>query len=152
MSTTALSKLCNQRTNYRDKLADARQQLTRYERAYETLREFKTVVARSEEEFHAINSSKRNVLFGLEHKKTNSLVTSGYQMGMQATLVVQGSGKVGNVYTALLDAISDKIQSYSNIINGYDEDISFYENKIADLDEEIREMKEEKDESMREVK
>lgn len=152
MSTTALSKLYNQRTNYRDKLSDARQQLTRYERAYETLREFKTVVARSQEEFHAINSNKGNALFWVEHMKTNSLVTSRYQMGMQTTLVAQGNGKVGSVYTALLDAISDKIRSYSDIINGYDEDISFYENKIADLDEEIREIKEEKDGSMRGVK
>lgn len=149
MSTAAISRLYSQRTNYRDKLSDAQQQLTRYERAYETLREFKTVVVSSQEEFGSTNFNKRRSLFALDPTKPNSLATSGYQAGMKNVVVTLGNQKVGNVYAALLDAISAKLQSYSNTINGYENDISFYENKIADINEEIREMKEEKDGSMR---
>lgn len=137
MSVSVIPTLQNRRQTYVNKIANARNQITRCERAHDTLSAFKTTVTRSQEDFHSINSNKTNVLSGVESVKRNSITAQRYHTGMQNIFSGIGSRIIGVVYTVLLGSISVKLRSYTNSVIEYENDIADYERRIAEIDRQI---------------
>ena len=60
MSVSIVPALQTKRQNYVNKKNNARSQITKCERAYESLSNFKTTVSQAQEDFHEINSNAVN--------------------------------------------------------------------------------------------
>lgn len=137
MSGSSISALRAQRQGYVNQIADTRDEITRCERAYESLSSFKTTVSQSQEDFHSINESKVGVLSQIDSVKENSLVAQQYQAGMQNAIGKIGTGVVGMVYVFLLTSIAVKLQGYTAEISGYEATIASCQREIAELDRQI---------------
>lgn len=73
MSVSIVPVLQSKRQNYVNKKNNARNQITRCERAYESLSNFKTTVSQAQEDFHAINTNKTSILSEVANVKKNSI-------------------------------------------------------------------------------
>lgn len=142
MSVSLVSILQSKRQNYVIKKNNALSQISRYESAYESLNGFKPKVSRSQEEFHAVNSSKKSILAEVKKVKSNSLTAQKYYSGMKNIFSGIGSKVIGVVYTVLLASISAKLKNYASKINDYEDDVALYNRKITEIDKQIKEAKE----------
>lgn len=141
MSISAIPALQNKRQDYVNKATHARNQIVRCERAHETLSTFKTVVIQGQEDFHSINSSKSSILSDVESVKQNSIIAQRYHAGMSNVFSGIGNRIIGLVYSALIGAISARLQSYVTAVGDYEDDVEFYERKIREIDSQIEEMR-----------
>ena len=139
MSISIVPALQSIRQNYVNKKNNAGNQITRCERAYESLSRFKTTVSQAQEDFYAINTNKSSILSELANVKKNSITVQKYYSGMQNIFSGIGSKIIGVVYTVLLGSISTKLRSYANAVNDYEDDIALYDKKIAEIDRQIEE-------------
>ena len=137
MSVSIVPALQTKRQNYVNKKNNARSQITKCERAYESLSNFKTTVSQAQEDFHEINSNKSSILSEIASVKNNSITAQRYYSGMKNIFSGSGSKIIGVVYTVLLGSISAKLRSYTNAVNDYEDDISLYDRKIAEIDKQI---------------
>lgn len=137
MSVSVIPVLRSRRQNYVNKIANARNQITRCERAHETLSAFKMLVSKAQEDFYTINSNKESILSEVANVKNNSITAQRYCTGMKNIFLNIGSKIVGVVYIVLLSSISAKLRNYLKSVSDYEDDISFYERKIADIDRQI---------------
>lgn len=137
MSVSIVPALQTKRQNYVNKKNNARSQITKCERAYESLSNFKTTVSQAQEDFHEINSNKSSILSEIASVKNNSITAQRYYSGMKNIFSGIGSKIIGVVYTVLLGSISAKLRSYTNAVNDYEDDISLYDRKIAEIDKQI---------------
>ena len=137
MSVSIVPALQSKRQNYVNKKNNARSQITRCERAYESLSNFKTTVSQAKEDFHEINSNKSSILSEIANVKKNSITAQRYYSGMKNIFSGIGSKIIGVVYTVLLGSISAKLRSYANAVNDYEDDIFLYDRKIAEIDRQI---------------
>ena len=137
MSVSIVPALQTKRQNYVNKKNNARSQITKCERAYESLSNFKTTVSQAQEDFHEINSNKTRILSEIASVKNNSITAQRYYSGMKNIFSGIGSKIIGVVYTVLLGSISAKLRSYTNAVNDYEDDISLYDRKIAEIDKQI---------------
>lgn len=137
MNESIVPALQAKRQIYIAKKDNARKQITRCERAHESLSNFKTTVSQAQENFHAINSNKSSILSEVANVKQNSITAQKYHSGMQNIFSGIGSKIIGVVYTALLGSISIKLRSYANYVNNYEDDIALYDRKIAEIDRQI---------------
>ena len=137
MSVSIVPALQTKRQNYVNKKNNARSQITKCERAYESLSNFKTTVSQAQEDFHEINSNKSSILSEIASVKNNSITAQRYYPGMKNIFSGIGSKIIGVVYTVLLGSISAKLRSYTNAVNDYEDDISLYDRKIAEIDKQI---------------
>lgn len=139
MSVSIVPALQSNRQIYINKKINARSQITRCERAYESLSNFKTTVSQAQEDFYEINSNKSSILSEIANVKKNSITAQRYYSGMKNIFSGIGSKIIGVVYTVLLGSISAKLRSYANAVNDYEDDISLYDRKIAEIDRQIEE-------------
>ena len=137
MSVSIVPALQTKRQNYVNKKNNARSQITKCERAYESLSNFKTTVSQAQEDFHEINSNKSSILSEIASVKNNSITAQRYYSGMKNIFSGIGSKIIGVVYTVLLGSISAKLRSYTSAVNDYEDDISLYDRKIAEIDKQI---------------
>ena len=137
MSVSIVPALQTKRQNYVNKKNNARSQITKCERAYESLSNFKTTVSQAQEDFHEINSNKSSILSEIASVKNNSITAQRYYSGMKNIFSGIGSKIIRVVYTVLLGSISAKLRSYTNAVNDYEDDISLYDRKIAEIDKQI---------------
>ena len=142
MSVSIVPALQTKRQNYVNKKNNARSQITKCERAYESLSNFKTTVSQAQEDFHEINSNKSSILSEIASVKNNSITAQRYYSGMKNIFSGIGSKIIGVVYTVLLGSISAKLRSYTNAVNDYEDDISLYDRKIAEIDKQIEDARE----------
>ena len=125
------------RQNCENRIAANQEKIKKYERAYETLREFKRIAQQSQEDFHMINVNKMNALFELCLLKRNSITARRYYNGIEKEFSGIGTKLVGGVYDALLVSISSKLKEYLSIMDSCDTDIQTCQKKIAELDSRI---------------
>lgn len=137
MSGSMIPSLQAQRQSYVNKIADTREEIARYEKAYESLTAFKATVSQSQEEFHSINASKAALLAQVEGVEKNSLLAQQYREGMQNIFDKTAVGVVGTMYVLLLTSISTKLQLYENLLNSYEATLASCHQKIADVDRQI---------------
>ena len=137
MYPSVIPTLQAKRRDLLNKISEAQNQITRCERAYESLCEFKTIVVQSQEDFHEINSSKIGCLSGIETIKMNSKVAQRYYAGIHNIITGIGSKIIGGVYVTLIVSISAKLRSYSNAVNEYEDKIDSYESMIKNIDRQI---------------
>ena len=137
MSVSIVPALQTKRQNYVNKKNNARSQITKCERAYESLSNFKTTVSQAQEDFHEINSNKSSILSEIASVKNNSITAQRYYSGMKNIFSGIGSKIIGVVYTVLLGSISAKLRRYTNAVNDYEDYISLYDRKIAEIDKQI---------------
>ena len=137
MSVSIVPALQSKRQDYVNKKNNARNQITRCERAYESLSNFKTTVSQAQEDFHAINSNKSSILSEVANVKQNSITAQRYYSGMHNIFSGIGSKIIGVVYSVLIGSISAKLRSYANAVNDYEDDIALYDRKIAEIDRQI---------------
>ncbi len=135
MST--ISILQSKKQNYINKKNHALDQITRYERLYESLSAFKTTVSQSQEEFHSVNTNKLSMLSDVVNVKKNSITVQRYYTGMQNVFLGIGSKIIGVIYSVLIKSISAKLKSYLNSIDDYEANIVLYDRKIAEIDCQI---------------
>lgn len=140
---SSISALRAQRQTCVNRIADTREELTRCERAYESLSSFKTTVSQSQEDFHSVNRSKAAVLSQLESVGKNSLIVQQYRTGMQDATVKIGAGVIGTMYLLLLTHISAKLQEYAGEISAHEATIASSQREIAELDRQIEAAKQE---------
>lgn len=137
MSVSIVPALQSKRQNYVNKKNNARNQITKCERAYESLSDFRITVSQAQEDFHAINTNKSSVLSEIANVKKNSIMAQKYYSGMRNIFSGIGAKGIGVVYTVLLGSISLKLRSYANAVNDYEDDIALYDRKIAEIDRQI---------------
>jgi predicted nucleic acid-binding Zn-ribbon protein len=137
MGDVQLSELMLQQQFYTNGITSLSSKITACERAYESLLSFQSVVKKSQEDFHSINSSKSNALSAVEEVKTNSKTAQKYATGMQTKFSGIGTKVVGTTYTVLLTAISAKLRSYTSSINQYETQLSNYQRKQSDIAQQI---------------
>ncbi len=137
MSVSIVPALQSKKQDYVKKKNNARIQITRCERAYESLSNFKTTVSQAQGDFHAINSNKSSILSDVANVQQNSITAQRYYSGMHNIFSGIGSKIIGVVYSVLLGSISAKLRSYANAVNDYEDDIALYDRKIAEIDRQI---------------
>lgn len=137
MSVSIIPELLAKRQDYVNKKNNARNQITRCERAYESLSNFKTTVTQAQEDFQAINSNKSNILSEVANVKQNSITAQRYYSGMHKIFSGIGSKIIGVVFSVLIGSISAKLRSYANAVNDYEDDIALYDREIAEIDRQI---------------
>lgn len=73
MSVSIVPSLQTKRDNYVNKIENARDQITRCERGYESLSGFKTIVLQSQVDFYALNTNKSSFLSAVTNVKKTVL-------------------------------------------------------------------------------
>ncbi|WP_040214960.1 hypothetical protein [Clostridium polynesiense] len=134
-----VSYLESKKQTYMTQIVNARSQIKKCERSYDSLSIFKSTVTKSQEDFHTINSNKSKILSDVVNVKKNSITAERYYGGMHNILSGIGPKVVGVVYAALLASISVKLRNYRNKIDFYEGKIDDYQRKIADLERQIEE-------------
>lgn len=137
MNVDIVTALQTKRQNYVNKKNNTRNQITKCERAYESLCNFKTTVLQAQEDFHVINSNKSGILSEVENVKKNSITAQKYYSGMHNIFFGIGSKIIGVVYSVLIGSISAKLRSYANSVNDYEADVALYEREIIEIDRQI---------------
>lgn len=137
MSASIIPALQAKRWDYVNKTNNAKNQITRCEKAYESLRDFKKTASRAQESFHEINVTKLGILSEVANVKENSKTAQRYYSGMQNIFSGIGFKIIGVVYSVLLASASAKLKSYVSDINNYEDDIAYYNRKIAEIDRQI---------------
>lgn len=137
MIASIVPALESKKLDYIYRINIAHNQITRCERAYESLSNFKTTVSQAQEDFHAINTNKSSILSEVANVKQNSITAQRYYSGMHNIFYGIGSKIIGVVYSVLIGSISAKLRSYANAVNDYEDDIALCERKIAEIDRQI---------------
>lgn len=128
------------RQNYENRIAANQEKIKKYERAYETLSEFKRIAQQSQEDFHMINSDKKSVLSDVWMLKKNSITAQRYYDGIEKEFSGIGTKLVGGVYEVLLFSASSKLKEYLNILDSCESDIETCQKKISDIDKKIADL------------
>lgn len=139
MST--LSTLEVQKQSCVNDIANKRNQITRCERAYESLNAFKRNVEASQASFVSVNTQKQKILESLTNISPVCRTAKKYSEGMEDTLSGIGMKAVGVTYEALVLSIRLKMSAYISNIDRYESEISSLERRISGLNREINALK-----------
>ncbi len=137
MSGSMVSTLQAQRQSYVRQTEEARDEIARYERSYESLSNFKTTVTQSQEEFQSIRTEKMKTLAQLEEVKKNCLTVQRYHSGMQEILSGSVSGGIGAVYAVMQLQIELKLKQYLQKIHSCERHIASYGREIDHIDRQL---------------
>ena len=137
MSTSIIPELQSKKDYYIGKRDEARNKISSCERAYESIRGFKSSVMHSQEDFDLIRGNKAGSLYGIEEIEPNCITARKYCDGMREECLGIWAQGIEKIYSALIGAATKKLNSYSDLIQGYEDDIAYYERKIADIEREI---------------
>ena len=133
----SLSVMELQVRSYQQKITNAEAQTKKCERNYESLRAFKGIVERSQEDFNSVNSKKQSILAEVDAVKKNSLTAQRYSAGMSKVLNGIGSKIVAIAYAGFLYIIKNKLNSYVSAVSSYENQIAGYNKIITNLNKQI---------------
>lgn len=87
--------------------------------AYESLRQFKSMVSNSHEDFETVNSKKKQVLSNLKSFANNNMAAAKYEKGMATSLTGIGATVVGLAFGGLQLMIAAKQAEYAALATSY---------------------------------
>ena len=132
-----IPELQRKRQAFVNRSLENKQQIQNFERSYESLRNFKGTVERSQDDFHSVNSKKSEILAEVEDVMKNSKTAQRYDAGMKNVFTGVGSKIVGYAYSVFLANISARLRKYEREINTCDNDIAYCSRKINEIDRDI---------------
>ncbi len=132
-----ISILMSQRQSYMDRIANISNLIDAKEQSYDSLLQFKSLIMRSQNDFHIMNGNLKKKLNDLDTTKKDSDVTKVYLDGMNNCIGEIDEQMDGKGYAILLEQISHKLLQYSHNINDFEEEKQMYYAKIDDIDKQI---------------
>lgn len=113
-------------------------QLNSTNESLESLQRFKTVIERSQSDYHSCMSAKKSALGQVEPYCVNTKCNTKYKEGMSTRLNGIGAVSVSVTYVAFLAAINVKIGLYRARISSLNSMIQNCNNTIRNLQEQQR--------------
>lgn len=145
MGNLHVQALETEKNYYNRRRVDAMAAEAKYQREFDSLKEFKKTVTSSQDEFMSIVNSKKSALTSVSFLTFHCITAERYEDGMSKLINGIGANAVGAVYSSLVSSVNSKLNEYANKINRCESEISSYENQMAEIDKKIKEDEENTD-------